>query len=225
MSVATVFSNCETLNRMPKLNRPEKRPPGRPKKAVTDKPEQFSVRLPPKLKFGLELLARAQHRSLSQVVEWAVQMGMNTYEVGRNFESLTDLLTAAWKHEEEGRRLLEIYRAAPALLSFEDAAVCELVDRAADPGDLEEHIRKELDKDRSSELTSEQYWNLANETLESVYWPVVWRRWDELRQVAVDMTNSGRSLQMQSVAKLLDLKAPKRGASLLDIYRAEAKKV
>lgn len=209
---------------MPKLNKPAKRPPGRPKKAVTEKPEQFSVRLPPKLKFGLELLARAQHRSLSQVVEWAVQMGMNTYEVGRNFESLTDLLTAAWEHEEEGRRLLEIYRTAPALLSFEDAAVCELVDRAADPGDLEAHIRKEIDADRVPDMTSEEYWKRVNFTLQSTYWAVIWQRWDELRNAAVSMTNSGKSLQMQSIARILDLKSPKRGASLLDIYRAQIKK-
>lgn len=200
-----------------------KRAPGRPKKAEADKPEQFSVRLPPKLKFGLELLARAQHRSLSQVVEWAVQMGMNSYEVGRNFESLTDLLTSAWAYPEEGRRLLEVYRTAPALLSFEDAAACELIDRAADLGDLEEHLRLEYRAAASGdELQSDQYWARMRNELEELYWPVVWRHWDELRKIAVVLTNNGKSLQMQSIARLLAFKSPKKGGSLLDIYRAEA---
>jgi hypothetical protein len=211
---------------MTKAKTPVKRAPGRPRKDAAEKPEQFSVRLPPKLKFGLELLARAQHRSLSQVVEWAVQMGMNTYEVGRDFESLTDLLTAAWEHPEEGRRLLEIYRSAPALLSFEEAAVCELVDRALDPGDLEEQLRDEYRKDReASSLDLEDYQARMRKDMAGIYWRVIWHHWDDLRAIAVDRTNSGKSLQYQTLAKLLKLDLSRNNDRLLAVYRSAAESI
>lgn len=185
--------------------------------------EQFSVRLPPKLKFGLELLSRAQHRSLSQVVEWAVQMGMNSYEVGRDFESLTDLLTAAWKHPEEGRRLLEVFRSAPTLLSYEEAAACELIDRAVDHQDFIEHFLKELKADpESAALTNEQFQARIAEEEKAFYWPVIWSNWDQLKSAAVGLSDNGKSLQLQSIQKLLGLPLPRKGASILEIYRSSA---
>lgn len=199
-----------------------KKAPGRPRKAPQEKLEQFSVRLPPKLKFGLELLARAQHRSLSQVVEWALQMGMNTYEVGRDFESLTDLLSKAWQYPHEGQRLLEIYRAAPALLSYEEAAVCELIDRAGDALDVEEQIRAEYrESGVAAALGSEDCAAKVQGDMENIYWRVVWHHWDDLRSIAVERTNSGKSLRLQTLAKLLKFDTHMNDDHLLESYRAE----
>lgn len=224
-AIATGFSTCETPL-MATIPKKAKKRPGRPPKHQSDKLEQFSIRLPPKLKFGLELLARAQHRSLSQVVEWAVQMGMNSYEVGRDFESLTDLLTAAWSYPEEGRRLLEVYRSAPALLSYEDAAACELIDRAVDLLDFSEHFQNELKADpQSKDLSTDEFWQRVRQEEETYYWPVIWKNWVRLKELAVELSNNGKGLRLLSIERLLDLPAPKKGASILDIYRFAAREI
>ncbi|MBK9656910.1 MAG: ribbon-helix-helix protein, CopG family [Rhodanobacteraceae bacterium] len=54
----------------------EKKLTGRPRRNPDEVLGQLTIRLSSKLKFGLELLARAQHRSLSQAVEWALQAGL-----------------------------------------------------------------------------------------------------------------------------------------------------
>ena len=203
---------------MSKPKQTNKRAPGRPKKAEAEKLEQFSVRLSPKLKFGLEMLARAQHRSLSQAVEWAVQMGLNSQEVGRNFETIADIVDQAWKHDVEPRRFLEVYRAAPALLNFEDAAACELVDRSHDLGQLEDEIRERRKaQSQAGGDTSELY-----AEVDRLYWELVWDRWSDIRAIAVDLTTRGKPLQFASLVRLLDLQPPARGSSLLDIYEAAA---
>lgn len=51
---------------------------GRPKKPIGEKPEQFSVRLVPMDKFGLELVARDKGLSISQAVEAAVHEFLST---------------------------------------------------------------------------------------------------------------------------------------------------
>ncbi len=46
------------------------------------KSDVITVRLSPKLKYGLELLSRKQHRPLSSVVTWAVEQTINNPENG-----------------------------------------------------------------------------------------------------------------------------------------------
>jgi hypothetical protein len=44
---------------------------------VQAKGENINVRVTPKIRFGIELLARKQRRNISSVVEWALQKAMN----------------------------------------------------------------------------------------------------------------------------------------------------
>ncbi len=151
-------------------------------------------------------------------------MGMNSYEVGRDFESLTDLLTTAWSYPEEGRRLLEIYRSAPALLSYEDAAACELIDRSVDEMEFNEIFQQELKADpKSKALSLDEYSQRLKEEEDQYYWPVIWKNWNRLRDVAVELSNNGKGLRLQSIAQLLELPSPNEEASVLDIYRFAAR--
>ncbi len=46
------------------------------------KGEVITVRVSPKLKYGLELLSRKQHRSVSSVVTWAIEQMMTNHDSG-----------------------------------------------------------------------------------------------------------------------------------------------
>lgn len=99
--------------------------PGRPKKPESEKLEQFSIRLPPKLKYGLELLARLQGRSLSQSVEWALQHALANVKVTDGID-LWFSLSTAW--DLRGwRRIYWLYESNPILVSFEERHACALV--------------------------------------------------------------------------------------------------
>lgn len=70
----------------------QKRPRGRPKKEVSERLPQFSIRLPPFVKLGLHFLARARGVSLSAAVQGAVTSAMRTEKFeGRSvYEVLRD---------------------------------------------------------------------------------------------------------------------------------------
>ena len=80
---------------------------------MTDiKSNSLTVRLEPKLRYGLELLARKQRRNLSGVVEWALLCQINSKDDGIDLEKL-------WDVDEVGRiNCLSKY--APELLTFEE---------------------------------------------------------------------------------------------------------
>ncbi len=105
-----------------------KKKPGRPRKAPEEKLEQFSIRLPPKLKLGLELLARAQHRSLSQAVEWALNAGLSKFELASDgyYSSLAALLDDLWDFTPP-QRAVTLLLHAPELLTYEDRIAAELI--------------------------------------------------------------------------------------------------
>ncbi|HGM5514648.1 TPA: hypothetical protein ACKPYU_000924 [Stenotrophomonas maltophilia] len=195
-------------------NAPQKR--GRKPKTAAEKPTQLTIRMPPKLKLGLELLARAQHRSLSQAVEWALQVGLNSFETDREGTTLGRVLDEAWSKESDPERILAIYRRAPMLLSFEDSAACELLVRSRDLETMWAELQAEH---ASSEGMRER-----EEALESNYWRTVLAHWEELQLYAVEEANAGRSLQDHSIALRLgyfDNQAGRR-KKLLEIYAEEA---
>lgn len=100
---------------------------GPPPKPPGQKAEQLTIRLTPKLKYGLELLSRAQRgRSLSQVVEWAIQRGLNSVEVA-NETSLGKVLDTCWALNTEWERLLTLSKLAPELLDFDELNVLDAV--------------------------------------------------------------------------------------------------
>ncbi|PZS68254.1 hypothetical protein A7X76_13870 [Stenotrophomonas maltophilia] len=203
---------------MATTKKPAKKAPGRPRKAPEDKLEQFSVRLPPKLKFGLELLARAQHRSLSQAVEWAVQVGLNSFDVDNEKTPLGTLLSEVWGEDSPEQRLLAIYQRAPTLLTFEERSVCELL---CNSNDLQELHREANSKYQASDRSGP---GAFEEQAEEWYWRVVMPHWARIQEVATNWANSGKALQGVSIAAILGFfKRPEyRGLPLLEIYEREA---
>lgn len=201
---------------MTRQTKPAKKAPGRPRKAAADKLEQFSIRLPPKLKFGLEMLARHQHRSLSQAVEWAVQVGLNSVHVDKDGTSLGAVLDRAWKSGSEAERTLAIYRYAPGLLSFEEAACCELLEHSADLTELWRHV--ESGPHSAAELRA------MGAELDRIYWESVLPHWDQVHQWAIEESNAGRSVTGLHVAHRLGFldKPERKRLPLWDIYLAEA---
>jgi len=198
-----------------------KKAPGRPRKAPDEKLEQFSVRLPPKLKFGLELLARAQHRSLSQAVEWAVQVGLNSFDVDNEGETLGSLLETAWAEQMPERRLLAIYQRAPTLLTFEERAVCELLSRSSDLAELyrEAEVRY-ASRDRNGDIRPGD----LDSRVDEIYWGTVLPHWKKMHKLAVDLANAGKPLQDVSAAVLLGFfdKPEYKRLGLWDVYEREA---
>lgn len=195
---------------------PSKKAPGRPRKAPQDKLEQFSIRLPPKLKFGLEMLARHQHRSLSQAVEWAVQVGLNSAHVDKDGTSLGEVLDRAWTSGSDAEKTLAIYRHAPGLLSFEEAACCELLEHSADMAELWRHVE-------SGPHTPAQL-RAMGEELDRIYWASVLPHWNEVQRWAIEESTAGRSLRGLYVGHRLGFldKPGRNGLPLWNVYSAEA---
>jgi hypothetical protein len=54
---------------------------------------------------------------------------------------------------------------------------------------------------------------------------VIWKNWDRLKELAVDLSNNGKGLRLLSIERLLELPVPKKGASTLDVYRSAAREV
>lgn len=111
----------------------EKRRPGRKPKGG-EKLEQFSIRLPPRLKFGLELLARLQGRSLSQSVEWALQSALMHVKLTPPEGPISLWATAcvAWDIEPRWARWMALFRCDPQLVPFEERHACRIIDSCKD---------------------------------------------------------------------------------------------
>lgn len=115
---------------------PQKR--GRKAKPAAEKPTQLTIRMPPKLKLGLELLARAQHRSLSQAVEWALNAGLSKFQLANDgyYSSLAALLDDLWDFTPPQRAATLLIH-APELLSYEDRIAAELVEYSLERQSIE----------------------------------------------------------------------------------------
>lgn len=95
------------------------------------KADNINVRLDPKIRYGLELLARKQRRNLSSVVEWALQKAINEPEHGLiEMNPSTgveyNLLYALWDVEESDR-LLKMAMWKNELLTFEEERLSKLI--------------------------------------------------------------------------------------------------
>ena len=173
---------------------PKKRGP-KPKPA-SEQLAQLTIRLPPKLKYGLELLARAQHRSISQAVEWALQVGLNSFEVGFAKEPLGVVVDDAWSQDTEAGRLLEIFRRAPQLLEFEQRAACELVENSTerkrsrhvtDPSPYSQLVVDAEDPKRQAMVA-----RVKEEV--ALYYRFVSLVWPAVMEAASRLANSGRTI-------------------------------
>ncbi len=100
---------------------------GRPKKPAGEKAEQFSLRLAPKLRFGLETLARLQGRSMSQVIEWGLKTSLQSVKLKLS-RTLADVVEIAWREPTEWQRLRYLWKMDPALVPFDVRHACNLVE-------------------------------------------------------------------------------------------------
>lgn len=89
--------------------------------------DSVTVRISPRLKYGLELLARKQHRSVSAVVEAALTQALATERASAGSEtSLADVVDSTWS-ALEAQRVLRLATDFPNLLSFEEEQTVELI--------------------------------------------------------------------------------------------------
>lgn len=167
--------------------------------------EPLTIRMSTKLRFGLELLARAQHRSLSQAVEWALNVGLNNHVVSSDdsdtTETIGSVVERAWSYGSASERALVVYRLNPVLLSFEDSKTCELIETSSERlkihdleslivsggGDVEGKAENELDQMRET------------------YYRFVSVNWDRLRQAAANLAQAGRPTVKLPILRVLGI--------------------
>lgn len=189
----------------------------------------LTIRISNKLRYGLELLARAQHRSLSQAVEWALQVGLNAYEVGSERESLGSVLDKVWAEQTEAARLLHIYWHAPGLLEFEDFVTCELIDRSRERLEIMEELPEhELGMDKLARKDPKRSALVPKlmarvRELEDTYGKFVISLWPLIRVKAIERANLGKPTQNVSLLNLLGLSA--KGLSTAQIMEATLKHI
>lgn len=130
------------------MSEPKRRRRG-PKRTDGEQLEALTIRLPPKLKLGLDLLARLQGRSLSQAVEWSLQQALLSVRVGDI--SLLDL-TAKVINCQGPERAERLYKANPALLPFEERHAIELILSSKEGKYIESGQWEALDHERVQEV-------------------------------------------------------------------------
>lgn len=144
----------------------DKRKPGR-KKDGGDKLEQFSIRLQPKLKFGLDVLAQLQGRSLSQAIEWALHSSLANVKLSHD-NSLWLAIENAWDYCKAGwERTFYLYEFDHSLVNFEERYACALIQTSVEMEYLKQ-IRQESTK---------KYVDLHAKFSEVIqlYWPAMLR--------------------------------------------------
>jgi len=100
------------------------------KAGTTAKSDVITVRLSPKLKYGLDLLARKQHRPLSSVVTWAIEQAINDPESGL-YKNMSKGLTVAKPKQmlevlwdiDPADRLVKRAIHWPEIMTYEDELV------------------------------------------------------------------------------------------------------
>lgn len=100
----------------------------RPKKS--EQPSvNVSLRIDPKIKFAIELLAREQKRSITGVVEWAVMQALKGQQVktpAGNEISMLELMDLTWSPDEAERvTMLGIF--SPHTLNHEESCIWTII--------------------------------------------------------------------------------------------------
>jgi hypothetical protein len=93
------------------------------------RPDAFSIRLDPKLRFAAELAAAKERRSLSSLVEWALdQTCRNITVVETEQEFINAMRVADWVWDsDEARRLMLLAAGFPSLLTSEQQQLHHLI--------------------------------------------------------------------------------------------------
>ena len=109
-----------------------------------NKSEVITIRINPKLKFGLELMARLHNRSVAQTVEMAIQRVLeDPFDGVQNLRDVRydqDIIDKLWS-PHRGERLLKMVLEHPELLSYEEEVVWNKLTRAGVAEDFLENTR------------------------------------------------------------------------------------
>ncbi|WP_313642322.1 hypothetical protein [Stenotrophomonas sp.] len=102
-----------------------------PKKTPDRKTEALSIRIDPRSRYGLELLARIQRRSTTGVVEWVLQEAFKSEvfdnsDMNRSALHLDEALDSLWQLNEV-ERLVALAIAKPQLLTFEESRIWKVL--------------------------------------------------------------------------------------------------
>ncbi|WCE03159.1 hypothetical protein [Pseudoxanthomonas sp. JBR18] len=182
---------------------------GRPPRAPGEKLQRTNLTLRPSLLRGLELLAKAQHRSLSQAVEWAVQVGLNSYKVNED-STMGDVLLAVEAESAELAKFMAIYRMASTLLDFEDAVACEAIQLSSDKSELYRSAPPQVS-------LTDSFQDDRNE-IDRLYERVLSPHWESIREMANEYSSKGKRLEGVSFVHALGLYPEWRGESMWDVY-------
>ena len=103
------------------------------------KGDVITVRLSPKLKYGLELLSRKQHRTISSIVTWAVEQMITNHECGLFKEPKNPrpgkgmyipiekyMLDVLWD-VDPADRLVKLAKHWPELMTFEEELIVKTI--------------------------------------------------------------------------------------------------
>lgn len=91
--------------------------------------EVVTVRFDPKLKFGAELAARKQRRTISSFIEWAVEQALQEIVLGHLGENPVKALWSmnhTWD-VEEADRFANLAFHLPALLNFQEESLWKII--------------------------------------------------------------------------------------------------
>ena len=101
------------------------------RKTPDRKTEALSIRIDPRSRYGLELLARLQRRSTTGVVEWVLQEAFKTEvfqhaDEDREQLNLDEVLDRLW-HINDVERLVALAIRKPQLLTFEESRLWKVL--------------------------------------------------------------------------------------------------
>lgn len=101
-----------------------KRPPDR-------KTEVLSIRIDPRVKYGLELLSRLQRRSTTGVVEWAIQSAFQSeiFEPANEYRGetrLEEVMDELW-HINDIERIVALALRKEQLLTYEESRIWKVL--------------------------------------------------------------------------------------------------
>lgn len=101
-----------------------------PKKMPDRKTDALSIRIDPRLRFGLELLARKQRRSVTGVVEWSIDQALGTeaaeYRSNGEPVTFTEVVKAIW-NPNEVERLAGLATTFPDLMTYDETRMWAVI--------------------------------------------------------------------------------------------------
>lgn len=185
------------------------------KEANASKPTMLGVRISPKTQYGLRLLARVQDKSISDAVEWAINLAMRSTRIGAGLDEtrLAKVVDRVWAMPTEAQRIYELYTSAPELLTFDERAAWGFVRRCKDLWETI-HLGKVhvgSDEDGVPEfdyvIVPESE---AEHSKERPIFELIEKHWDQLRATGVALAHVGEIEESYSLRDVLSGAALRR---------------